>query len=285
VAGHDLGVGGASVPVTLTTTTTVSGRTTTKTTTLGSARTADDGSYSLVVKPAASGALAAGLPGSASYAATSAPVGDLAVHVPQSALTAGSAAADLGYGASLTVTGRLDRVAGTSTTGASASTVTAKVTPPGKPAVVLGSARTLADGTFRITAPLRTSGALTVAYAGSAALPAATAALGDVTAGTWRTAVSATAPATASAGQLVKVTGTVTRSYGETSEPARAVQVRLYARPDGATTDTVTVASTTTSGSFAFSVRPTRTTTYTARLVAVPGHADAAAAPLTVTVP
>jgi hypothetical protein len=32
-------------------------------------------------------------------------------------------------------------------------------------------------------------------------------------------------------------------------------------------------------------VRPTRTTTYTARLVAVPGHADAAAAPLTVTVP
>jgi hypothetical protein len=285
VAGDQVPVAGAALPVTLTSTSTVSGRTVTRVVTLGSARTGADGGYSLTVRPTASGPIAVALPGSTSYVATSATAGDVTVQLPDTTLDAAVDNTDVGYGNQVVVTGRLDRVAGTSTSGASGQTVVARVTPTGRPATVVGSARTASDGSFRMSVPLRGSGELSVGFAGSSALPATSEDLGAVTAGTWSTTLTGAPSVTAaSAGQLVTLSGTLRRSYGGTDEPAKAVPVRVYARAAGATQDLVYSAATSATGTWTLRVAPRATTTYTVRVVGVPGYADAAAVPFTVTV-
>lgn len=285
VAGDQVPVAGSVLPVQLSSTSTVSGRTVTRVATLGSARTAFDGTYSLAVRPTTSGRLTVSLPGSTSYVATSAVVGDLTVRMPATTMDASVDQTDVGYGNPVVVTGSLHRVAGADTTAASGMSVLAKVTPPGRPATTVGSGRTLPDGTFRISVPLRVSGDLTVVFAGTSALPAASRDLGDVTAGTWGTTLTGS-PSTTSVtlGQTTTVTGALQRSYGSTAEPAKAVAVRLYARAAGATRDTIYSAATSATGTFTFRLAPRVTTTFTPRVVGVVGYADAAAAPFTVTV-
>jgi hypothetical protein len=160
------------------------------------------------------------------------------------------------------------------------------VQPPGaRYAVVVGSGKTLADGTFTVSAPLKVSGTLRVVYAGTSTLPGVTTELGDAAAGTWGTALTA-APALSSVAPStsVAVTGTLTRSYGGASEPARSVPVKIYARAAGASADVVTSTSTTATGTFKAVVRPKVTTTYTVRVVGVAHYDDAEADAFTVTV-
>ncbi|MFL6062199.1 MAG: hypothetical protein ACJ72E_13275, partial [Marmoricola sp.] len=84
VSGAQVGVAGASLPVRLTS---VSGLVT-KVVTLGTAVTAADGSYRIVVKPTATGTLSVALAESAAYAATSADLGTVTVQLPDTTLTA-----------------------------------------------------------------------------------------------------------------------------------------------------------------------------------------------------
>jgi hypothetical protein len=285
VGGEPVPVGGATLPVSTAVTTTVSGRTTTRTTALGSARTAADGSYSLVVRPTSSGRLSVALPGSTGYVATSASAGDLTVEVPASALVAAVDRADVGYGLPVVVTGRLERVIGGTTTPAAGLPVSVTVTPAGRTAVAVGTAKTAADGSFRLSAPLKASGTLSASYVGSAGLPAAATVLGEVTAGSWTTTLTASPSVpTTTAGAAVTVTGSLSRSYGGTTGPAPGVAVRLYSRASGAVTDTVSPAVTTATGTFSFRVAPGLTTSYTVKVGSVPGYRDAAVGPFTVTV-
>jgi hypothetical protein len=286
VDGATLGVAYASLPVRLTSTTTTNGRTTTKVTTLGTAATDTDGRFSIAVSPTTSGALTVQLAGSAAYTATSTSLGDLTVTMPTTSL-AGTAVdtADVGYGSAVTVTGTLRRTAGSSERGVAGQTVTAKVQPSTGAAVTLGTAKTQADGTFRVAAALRKSGTLTVSYAGSAVLPAASSTVGPVTAGTWDPEISATpSTTTTAAGQSVTVTGTLTRSYAGSDEPARSVPLKLAARAAGASTDTLSSATTSATGTFTIKVAPRVTTTYEVRLRSVAGYADATSTSFTVTV-
>jgi hypothetical protein len=82
----------------------------------------------------------------------------------------------------------------------------------------------------------------------------------------------------------VPVTGSLTRSYGGVSEPAKSVPVKIHARAAGSSTDVVTSAATTVTGAFKAIVRPKVTTTYTVEVAGVAHYEDAAATAFTVTV-
>jgi hypothetical protein len=83
----------------------------------------------------------------------------------------------------------------------------------------------------------------------------------------------------------VSVTGSVTRTYGGTTEPGKAVPVKLYYQAAGASVQSVLSGVTSATGTFTFKVAPRATTTYEVDVVSVTGHADATSGPLTVTVP
>ncbi|CAM3789176.1 hypothetical protein [Nocardioides zeicaulis] len=284
VGGAPLGVAGLSVPVTLTSTSVVSGRTTTTTTSLGTARTAADGSFSLVATPTRSGVVKASVPASVSYEPSVVEAGIVTVRVPTSTLSAAVDKTSVGYGQTVTVTGRLLTDTG-SPTPVAAATVSVKVTAPGKAPVVVASGRTAADGTFRVPVLLRTSGDLTVSYAGSAGVPAATVAVAPVTAGSWAPTVTTpvAAPTLAPPGAARTLTGVVTRTFNGATEPARSLRLTVSVQPVGGLATTTTV-TTTATGAYTVRVSPRVTTTYTVRVLGVAGHLDAAAAPVTVRV-
>ena len=147
-------------------------------------------------------------------------------------LTATVNKVDVGYGDSVRVTGRLTKTSGNSTTGSTAGVpdapVAVTVTAPDKAPVTVGSGRTLADGTYSLSVPLKVSGTLTASYAGGAGLPADSVALGSVTAGTWSTAVTMTA-APFSTGYLLD--GVVRKTYAGTTVPAAGVRVKVMFTP------------------------------------------------------
>ncbi len=284
--GATVPLGGVGLPVRVVSTSTSSGRTTVRTTVVGTARTALDGSYRLDVRPAVSGELSVALPGSASWTSATVPLGDLTVSTPSTELTASIDRTDVGYGGPVVVTGTLQRVAGGSTTGAAAQTVSLRLTAAGRAPSTVATARTAPDGSFKVTAPLRVAGALSLVYARTPALPAATHELGDATVGTWSTSLTVASSTTASAraGTQVGITGTLTRSYAGTDEPARSVPVRLFARADGSDRDVVVPGTTGQSGAFAFRVAPRVGTTYRVKVLGVTGYLDAESDPVTVAV-
>ncbi|WP_435770684.1 hypothetical protein [Nocardioides sp. SYSU DS0651] len=253
---------------------------------LGTVRTAADGSYSLVTRPTASGTVSVALAASTGYLAATAAAGQVTVSLPQTTLTAAADRTDVGYGGTVRVTGRLERVAGTIVTALSRRSVGVFVTVPGKAPVRVGAATTATDGTYVAAVPLRLSGALSVRYAGAAGQPAASVDLGAVTAGTWSTTVTSRASAASvSPGAALTLSGSVTRTYQGTTEPAPRLRVRVLFRASGASTSTVVgYATTTATGTYALRVYPRSTGTWTVAMVGVPGHADSEAAPLTVNV-
>lgn len=283
VGGVDVPVALASLPVTLTRTSVVSGKTVTTVTTLGTAKTAADGSYSVVTKPIVNGTVKVALATSKSYTGTSATLGDLAVRTPTTALTGAVDRTDVGYGATVLVTGSLTKTASTALP-VSGATVAVKVTSASGTLTQVGTGRTLANGSYSIPVPLKVSGALSVVFAGAAGLPAATAEVDDVTAGTWATSLSTptATPARVAVAQQSVITGSLTRTYGSTTEAGRGT-LTVTVQPTGGATGTVRV-TTTANGTFTLKVTPKVTTTYTVRLVGLAGHADAAATPVTVTV-
>jgi hypothetical protein len=282
VNGTDIPVAGASLPVKLG----YQSSGTTKVASLGTAKTLADGSYSIAVKPTVSGELVIGLVESSGYTATVVELGDVVVHVPTTDLTAQVDKTDVGYGDPVVVTGRLTKTAGALTTGAvtsgvASATVSVKLTAPGKAPVTVGSGKTLADGTYRISVPLRLSGTMTVVYAGAAGLPADSVSLGSVTAGSWTSAITMSG---APYGTGFQLTGSVTKTYGGVTKPAGAVKVRVYFTPSSTgVAALVSSVNTNAAGGYAAKVYPSVSGSYKTVVTDVVGYADSTSGTFSVT--
>lgn len=255
-------------------------------TTLGSATTAADGSYRLLVRPTASGTLTAEVLAATAYNPVKVGLGDLVVSTPATTMSATVDRTDVGYGTTITATGRLDRDAGSVVTPLNGRVVGLYVTPPGKAAVQVASAVVTAAGTWTAAGPLRYSGALSARYAGTAGQPAAQVALGDVVAGTWSTALTAiTSTSQVPVGGWMTVSGSLTRSYGGLTQPATGVRPMVYFQAAGSSTRVaVAYASLSAAGTFAVRVYPRGTGTWTVELAGVPGYTNATSAAMPVTV-
>lgn len=281
VSGRTFGVAGLTVPVRLTTT----NGTTSRVTTLGSALTTADGTWTAVVKPLANGALSADVPASTAYAARSVALGTTQVTLPETTLTATVNKTDVGYGLPVLVSGTLQRVAGSAVSGVK-GTVSFLVTPPGGKAVKIGSATSTAAGTFTASVPLKVSGSLSVAYAGVAGQPAAGVVVGPVTAGTWTTQLTGAASSTSiGLGGSTTLTGTVTRTYAGSTLPAPGLKVQVWFTPGGTTTKSLLGSSITTSaGTFTAKVSPRTSGSLSLLLAAVAGYTEATGGPFPITV-
>jgi hypothetical protein len=275
-------VAGASVVVR--STVVVSG--VTKVTALGTATTALDGSYRVVVKPTASGAISAVVLASTAYNPASVALGDLVVSTPATTMTATVDRTDVGYGSTITATGRLERDAGGVVTPLTGKVVGLFVTPPGRTPVQVASGMVTSAGTWRAAGPLRYSGALVARYAGTTGQPAAQVALGDVVAGTWATALTAaTSTGQVPVGGSMTVSGSLSRSYLGVSQPAAGVRLTVYFQASGSSTrSAVAYPIVSASGTFAVKVYPRATGSWTVVLSGVTGYANATSAALPVTV-
>lgn len=253
--------------------------------TLGSAKTASDGTYALVVKPTASGTVSVVLATSTAYTASTASAGAITVRVPATLVTGAVDRTDVGYGQPVVVTGTLRRDAGGVVTGLASKPVGIYVAPATGAAVKVGSATTTANGTFTVSVPLKVSGVLSVVYAGAAGQPAARTDVGAVVAGTWTTTVTATrSAASVTLGGSVTISGSVTRAYLGATVAAPGLRVKVSFRPTGgATTTLVATVTTTATGTFSARVYPKASGTWTATVSGVAGYTDDSADPLTVT--
>ena len=283
VGAETVPVAGAALPVKLTTIT----GTVTKVTSLGSAVVGADGTFRLAVKPTASGTLSAELAGTAGYVATKVGLGAVTVTIPETDLVADAAPVDVGYGQNVTVTGSLRRDAGGTITALTGASVAVKVTKAGTTtATSIGTAKVLADGTFTASLPLKLSGTLTVGYAGAAGQPAATVTVGPVVAGTWTTALTASASAShVAVGGALTFTGLVTRSYGGSTLPAGALKVSAYFTPTGSSTRSlVSGVNTTSAGSYTLRVLPKASGTWTLVVAEVAGYTGSTSTGIAVSV-
>lgn len=280
-AGKTIPVVGLGVPVQLTSMDSGISRTSTVTT----ATTAADGSWSALIKSTTSGTLTALVPASPAYAARSVVLGSLQVDLPETTLTGLVAADDVGYGSPVVVSGRLDRIAGPSTTGIKGP-ITVWVTPTGKAATKIGTATASSTGVYRVAVPLKISGVLSVRYAGTAGQPAASAEIGPVNVGTWTTQLTAAASSTSiGAGGSTTVTGTVTKTYRGTTQPAPGLKVSLFFTPGAGGRSLLGTASTSTKGTFTAKVRPRSSGVLSLLLAAVPGYSESVGGPWAITVP
>lgn len=254
--------------------------------TLGSARTAADGSYSVTVKPTATGTVGVSLLATPAYTASTAVAGTVDVAVPSTLVTGAVDRTDVGYGGTVKVTGTLRRDAGGVVTPLAGKAVVVSVTPPGGAAVRVGSGTTTTSGAFTASVALRVSGVLSVSYVGTTGQPAAKTDVASVVAGTWTPALTAaTSSSSVVLGGSVSVTGSVTRTYQGVTGPASGLRVKVSFRATGSTTTTVVAsATTTTSGTFTARVYPKASGTWTVSVSAVAGYADATSAALPVSV-
>ncbi|GAA3678316.1 hypothetical protein GCM10022237_42140 [Nocardioides ginsengisoli] len=253
---------------------------------LGTAKTGADGRFSVVVKPTESGTISVALTATTAYDGATATAGTIAVSTPATLISGVVDKSDVGYGQSVSVTGRLQRDAGGTVTSLAGKPVTVYVTPSGGAAVRVGAGTTNAEGRFTAAVPLKVSGVLSVTFAGVAGQPAATATVGSVTAGTWTTAVTATASAsTVAPGGAVTLSGSATRTYGGSTGPAPTLRLTVRFKATGSSTSTVVAAATTSAtGAWTLRVLPKASGTWTVSVSEVVGYANTEATPLTINV-
>ncbi len=276
--GTQVPVAGASVPVSL-----VSAGVA-RSTALGTARTAADGTWSLVVKPLRDGTLRAALAASTAYTATSVDLGAVTVHPATTELTAAIDRTDVGYGSGVVVSGRLTKTPhSTGVAAGLAGALKITVRTAAGATTTVGSVTSKADGSWTVTVPLKVSGTMAVVYAGAAGLPADTEVLGAVTAGTWQTGITL---GVAVDGTARLVSGVLTRAYGSVSQGAPSVRVELRFTPaDGTATTLVARPTSSATGAFTSRLTPTKGGTYTAVVRGVAGYADVTSAAVGTTVP
>ncbi|GAA4819299.1 hypothetical protein ACFQ0K_10670 [Nocardioides caeni] len=253
---------------------------------LGSAKVGADGTYALATKPTASGTITVVLAASSAYVAATATAGVVTVDLPTTSVTGAVDRTDVGYGDAIRVTGTLVRDAGGAVTPLASKSVSVFVTPPGGTAVRIGSASTTATGSYTATIPLRTSGTLSVVFAGAAGLPTSRTDVGTVTAGQWSTTLTATSAATTvPAGGWTTLSGTLSRTYGGATSPGARLRLKVVFRPTGSSTDTiVTSVTTTATGTFTTRIYPKASGTWRVTLTSTLGYADASSATRTVSV-
>lgn len=256
-----------------------------RTTTLGLLRTGADGSFRGGFRATSSGLLRVVLAATPGLAAAAVDVGTLTVAIPSTTLSATADRSDVGYGGSVTVSGSLLRTA-TTTTPLAGAYVSVVLTSPGRLPLALGFARVGADGSYALGVTVRAAGELSVRYAGAPGQPAASAAAGPVTVGTWTSAVTlASSTASVPLGTSASLTGTVTRAYAGTTEGARGVLVRFLLTPTGGGSPVLlSTVYTGTGGTYTARVYPRTTGVVTAVVQSVAGYTDAASAPVALTV-
>lgn len=254
------------------------------TVTLGTTKTAADGTFSMTVRPTASGSVRVALAASAGYTAATATAGQLTVVDPATRLTAAASASDVGYGQTVRVTGTLTRDAGGTVTPLVTKPVSVLVTPSGGSAVKVGAGNTNGEGAFTIDVPLKLSGTLSVAFAGLTGQPAAKVDIGSVTAGTWTTAVTASSStSTYAAGTAATLSGSVSRTYGGATSPAPSMRLRVLFTATGTTTPVqVGTASTSVAGVFSVRVSPRSAGTWRIELPTAPGYASSSSSDLAI---
>lgn len=269
LSGDTVGVGGVSVPIKLTWT--ENGLA--KSQTLLTTKSVASGGFSVVVRPTRSGSLSATLPASKAWPAVTVDLGAVTVRVPTTDLTATADRTAGGYGSTARLTGRLTRT-GATTTGVAGAPILVKLVATGSTtARVIGTGRTLADGTYAVSLPLKASGAMSVVYAGAAGMPAESVSIGAVTVGDWTPALTL---AGSPAGTAYNLSGTVTRTYGGTTESGATVPVRVYFTPTSTGVPAVVGSLTTKAdGTFAMKVLPRAAGSYTARVAKLTGYAEA----------
>ncbi|HST49856.1 hypothetical protein [Jatrophihabitans sp.] len=252
---------------------------------LGRVTSAADGSYRLAVRPTLSGTVSVVLAASPSWTAASAVAGGVTVNQPATVLTASANATDVGYAAPVLVSGSLQRDAGGVLGPVTGGMVSIRSTAGTGTVSVLGSASVAANGTWKVMVAPRASGVLSAVFAGTAGQPAATAAIGSLTVGTWTPAVTLAAQASQQlAGAGNRLTGTVTRSYGGVTGPAPGVPVRIYLQTSTGASVLLSSTSTTAAGAFTVTAAPVENGTLVARVASVAGYADAASAGVPVAV-
>ena len=141
---------------------------------LGSLRANSAGAFSGIVRPTMSGQIIATVPTTSAYKTTVAALGNLTVKIPPTTIT--GEADQLNINSPITVSGTLIRN-GASPSPLAGRTVTVRVTADGK-VTVIGSAVVAANSRYQVTVHATTGGELSVAYAGAAGSPAATADIG-----------------------------------------------------------------------------------------------------------
>lgn len=277
VPGGEVALGGASLQVTET----AAGRVLA----LGRVTSAADGSYRIAVRPTVSGTLAVTLAAAPSWTAASAAAGTVAVSLPATVLTAAANATDVGYAAPVAVSGTLLRDAGGVLSPVAGAVVSVRSTSGTGTVTVLGSATVSANGSWKASVTPPASGMLSAWFAGTAGQPSAAATAGPLTVGTWTTAVTLTAQyGQQLAGAGNRLSGSVSRSYAGLTGAASGVPVRIYLQTTTGSSVLLGTASTTATGVFTLTAAPAENGSLVARIVSVPGYADAASAPVPVAV-
>jgi len=250
------------------------------------ALTSTTGSFSATFRATTSGRLAASITGTAGLLATSADLGDLTVRIPTTDLTSSLDRTDVGYAGTVTVSGSLTKTAATVGPLGSAS-LQVRVTQPGRLPVTVATGLTRADGTYTIPFLGKLAGDVSVVFGGAAGLPAATATAGALTVGTWSPSLTlASSTSAVTLGGYAVMSGTATRTYDGTTEPARSLRVSLFLTPTGGGAPVLLTAVTTTStGTFRANAYPRTSGTVTAVVTSVTGYDNATSAgvPLAIT--
>ncbi len=250
---------------------TVTGRTTL----LGSAVTDATGAFTARFRAAPAGRLLVTLPASPGFSAATADLGDMAVRTPSTTMTAAASTTQVGFGQSVTVSGTLRRITDTSSPLPGAM-VAIRVMPTAGTVQTLAYTSVRTDGTFRVAVTGRLSGTLSAVYAGAAGQPAASAVAGSLTVSPWTpTLTLAASPTTVALGGYVTLSGTATRTYAGTTEPAGGLRVALLLTPaNGGAAQLLGYGYPGTTGAFQVRVYPRASGRVAAVVTGVQGYVD-----------
>ncbi|RJK92461.1 hypothetical protein [Vallicoccus soli] len=253
VDGAETGVGGQSVGIWA-----QSGSAAAKL--LVSGRTAADGTYRIATRATVTGTLTARLAGSAGYRPASSEPVPVTAQLPTSVLTASADRLSVRYRQPVALRGTLTRDAAGTTAPLAGATVLVQVTKAGTTTpLTVATGRTAADGSYAVTALPTYGGALQVRYAGTAATPAATQALGTLAVADYGTVLAAAADTTSVRHrQPVVVSGTLQRDDGGTLGPLAGATVAVQVVRTGTTSPlTLGSARVAADGSWSATVAPT----------------------------
>jgi hypothetical protein len=243
---------------------------------LGTAKTAANGTYSVIVHPTVSGQITVKLAAGAGWTAASANVGTgNTVNIPNTVLTAHLSATDVGYAATTRVYGTLMRDAGGVVTGLVGARVqvTATTNVGGvQTSKIIGTPTVGTGGVWTMNFNPLSDEELSVSFAGAAGLPAGFADAGGVTTHTWTTGVTATA--TTVTGPRTQVSGTVTRSYGGVTAVAPSVPVKIYSQHSGGSPVLLATVLSNASGVYVASLALVSTSDVWTAVSSVTGYSD-----------
>lgn len=159
------------------------------------------------------------------------------------------------YADPVVVSGTLSAAVGGTAVVPTGVTLAVRLTTPAGKVLTLGSVKTGADGTYRVTVKPTASGTVSVVLAAGTAYTGATASAGAITVTVPATLITgAVDKTTVGHGQTVVVSGTLRRDAGGTVTPLSSRSVAITVTPAGGTAVRVGSATTKADGTFSASV-------------------------------